>query len=85
VSIYCNVYRNIYNVSQNLFDLNLSEKALKLKTEKLNELNLAFARANQHLELKTSEQNASNKALFESNRELAQVNKEIVETNKRFA
>ncbi len=65
--------------------MNLSEKALKLKTEKLNELNLAFARANQHLELKTSEQNASNKALFESNHELAQVNKEIAETNKRFA
>jgi DNA integrity scanning protein DisA with diadenylate cyclase activity len=29
------VYRNIYNVSQNLFDLTLSEKALKLKTEEL--------------------------------------------------
>ena len=93
------VYRNIYNVSQNLFDLTLSEKALKLKTEdlasktedlaskteKLNELNMALARANEQLELKTSEQNASNKALFESNRELAQVNKEIAETNKRFA
>ena len=46
---------------------------------------MALARANQRLELKTSEQNASNKALFESNRELAQVNKEIAETNKRFA
>src|SRR5829696_1333131 len=46
---------------------------------------MALARANQQLELKTSEQNASNKALFESNRELAQVNKEIAETNKRFA
>ncbi|HZC48088.1 MAG TPA: HAMP domain-containing sensor histidine kinase, partial [Nitrososphaeraceae archaeon] len=44
-----------------------------------------LARANEQLELKTSEQNASNKALFESNRELAQVNKEIAETNKRFA
>jgi signal transduction histidine kinase len=70
----------------------LSEKVLKLKaedlaskTEELNELNMALARANQQLELKTSEQNASNKALFESNRELAQVNKEIAETNKRFA
>jgi signal transduction histidine kinase len=48
-------------------------------------LNIVIARANQQLELKTSEQNASNKALFESNRELAQVNKEIAETNKRFA
>jgi signal transduction histidine kinase len=72
--------------------LNLSEKALKLKTEdltskaeELNELNMALARANQQLELKTSEQNASNKALFESNHKLAQVNKEIAETNKRFA
>ena len=79
--------------------MNLSEKALKLKTEdltskteelaskteELNELNMALARANQQLELKTSEQNASNKALFESNHKLAQVNKEIAETNKRFA
>jgi septal ring factor EnvC (AmiA/AmiB activator) len=46
---------------------------------------MVLARANQQLELKTSEQNTSNKALFESNRELAQVNKEIAETNKRFA
>ena len=99
INIYCNVYKYIYNVSQNLFDLSLSEKDLKLKTEDLaskiedlaiktedlNELNIALARANQQLELKTSERNASNKALFESNRELAQVNKEIAETNKRFA
>jgi signal transduction histidine kinase len=77
----------------------LSEKALKLKTEdltsktedlaskteELNELNMALARANQQLELKISEQNASNKALFESNHKLAEVNKEIAETNKRFA
>ena len=79
--------------------MNLSEKALKLKTEdltskteelaskteELNELNMALARSNQQLELKTSEQNASNKALFESNHKLAEVNKEIAETNKRFA
>jgi signal transduction histidine kinase len=79
--------------------LNLSKKALKLKTEdltskteelaskteELNELNKALATANQQLELKTSEQNASNKALFDSNHKLAEVNKEIAETNKRIA
>jgi signal transduction histidine kinase len=71
--------------------LSLSEK-LKLKTvelasktKELNKANMALAIANQQLESKISEQNASNKALFESNRELAEVNKEIAETNKRFA
>jgi hypothetical protein len=44
--------------------LSLSEKALKLKTEELNELNMALTRANQQLELKTSEQNASNKGII---------------------
>jgi signal transduction histidine kinase len=62
----------------------LSEKHLKLKTEELNELNMALAKANHQIELKTSEQNASNKALFESNRKLAETNKRFALTNKQF-
>jgi len=70
----------------------LSEKVLKLKTEELaskteelNELNMALATANKQFELKTFDQNASNKALFESNRELAETNKRFALTNKKFA
>ena len=46
---------------------------------------MALAIANQQIESKISEQNASNKALFESNHELAEVNKELAKNNKRFA
>ena len=74
------IYYKIYL----LFDLGLSEKVLKLKTEELNELNMALERANQQLELKTSEQKASNEALFESNRELAETNRRFALTNKQF-
>jgi signal transduction histidine kinase len=89
--LYGNVYRIIYYIIILSITLSLSGKLkvktedLALKTEELNKANMALAIANQQLESKISEQNASNKALFESNHELAEVNKEIAETNKRFA
>jgi signal transduction histidine kinase len=90
------VYRNIYNVSQNIFDLSLSEslseKALKLKTEDLASKTEDLASKTEDLASKTEELNELNMALARANQQLElktseqnTSNKALFESNRELA